>query len=54
MIEKPIILIGKAARRATLKWRAGQNLRRKLKTEGASQESIQKAMNDLAIALREK
>ena len=48
------LLIAKAARRATLKWKAGENLRRNLQTEGASQESIQKAMNDLAIALRDK
>ena len=48
------LLIAKAARRATLKWKAGENLRRKLHAEGASQESIQKAMNELAIALREK
>mgnify|MGYP007037514214 CR=1 FL=1 len=48
------LLIAKAARRATLKWKAGENLRQKLTTEGADPKSIQKAMNDLAIALREK
>ena len=48
------LLIAKAARRATLKWKAGENLRRKLLTAGADAKSIQKAMNDLAIALRDK
>ena len=48
------LLIAKAARRATLKWKAGENLRRKLLSEGADARTTQKAMNDLAIALREK
>lgn len=54
MIEKPIVLIGKAARRAALKWKAGESLRRKLETEGVDARATQKAMNELAEALREK
>jgi len=54
MIEKPIILIGKAARRAALKWKAGENLRKKLQTAGADAGSTRKAMNELTTLLREK
>jgi len=52
--EKPIILIGKAARRATLKWKAGENLRKKLLSEGADAITAWKAMEELAEALRTK
>jgi hypothetical protein len=52
--EKPIILIGKAARREALKWEAGENLRKKLQTAGADAESTRKAMGELAEALRGK
>lgn len=52
--EEPIILIGMAARRTALKWKAGETLRKKLGTEGADTRTIQKAMNELAEALREK
>jgi len=54
MTEKPIILIGKAARRATLKWKAGENLRKKLQTAGADADTTRKAMNELTMLLREK
>ena len=54
MIEKPIILIGKAARRAALKWEAGENLRKKLQTAGADADTTRKAMNELTMLLREK
>ena len=58
------VWIAKAARRATLKWKAGQNLRKKLLAEGAGSSQIasrltdamttRKAMNELAEVLREK
>lgn len=54
MIENPDLLIAAAARRAVLRWKAGETLRKKLGTEGADARTIQKAMNELAEALREK
>lgn len=49
-------LISKACRRATLKWKAGESLRRKLTQDGADlgSHAAQKALNDLALALSVK
>lgn len=48
--------ISKACKRAALKWKAGESLRRKLVQEGADLGSpaAQKAINDLALALSVK
>lgn len=51
---KDDLLIAQGARRAALKWKAGESLRKKLEVSGADARTTQKAMNDLAIALREK
>ena len=49
-------LIARAAKRAALKWKAGESLRRKLVQDGADLGSpaAQKALNDLALALSVK
>ena len=52
--EKPDLLIAKAARRTTLKWKAGENLRKKLQTSGADGDTTRKAMEELTEALRTK
>ncbi len=48
--------IDAACRRATLKWRAGADLRRKLIEEGADPNSpeVRKYLDRLATALREE
>lgn len=53
-MEEPLILIGKAARRAALKYRAGSKLQKRLAEEGASKTQVEKAVAELALALRAK
>jgi len=47
------LLIANAARRATLTWKAGESLRRKILQDGGDLGSpaAQKALNDLALAI---
>ena len=45
--------IERAARRATLKWSAGQKLLRELKTHGADAEVTKRQMEKLAETLQE-
>lgn len=46
--------VARAARLATLKWRAGESLRKKLLASGADAPSVQREMERLAEALREE
>lgn len=45
------LLIAKAARRATLTWKASVALSRKLKEEGADHATIEKYLSKLAAAV---
>jgi len=51
-MESPEVMIARAARRATVKWRAGEDLRRKLESHGADPKTVLKYAEKLAEALR--
>ena len=48
------LAIAKAARRSRLKWVSMRSLAKKLEAEGADAMSVQKALEDLAEALRNR
>lgn len=52
--EKPDVLIRRAARRAALLWGAGEALRKKLEARGVNAKATQKAIDDLAEAMRSR
>lgn len=56
MTPAELDLIARAAKRAALKWKAGESLRRRLTQEGAdlNSKAAQKALNDLALAISVK